>query len=93
MEAFISPEMSDILTKVGVFLLVQALVYLILTKSSNIFSENPPMRSLSFRPMRSASIRRMLAYLSDVPMGGEDTTVSPTYYSVRESRKPENHVD
>jgi hypothetical protein len=92
MEAFISPEMTDILMKVAVFLLVQALVYLILTKSSNIFTEQSPMRSLSFRPMRSASVRRMLAYISDVPMAGEDTTASPTY-SVRESRKPENYID
>ncbi|KAJ4816600.1 transmembrane protein [Rhynchospora pubera] len=93
MEGFLSPEMTDILTKVAVFMLVQALVYLILTKSSNVFSENSPMRSLSFKPMRSASVRRMLGYISDVPMDGYDTGGSPTYYSVTESQKPENHID
>nr|CAD1827154.1 unnamed protein product [Ananas comosus var. bracteatus] len=47
---------GDVLTKVGVFVLVQALVYLILTKSSNIFSSCSSsssfsvLRSLSFRP-------------------------------------------
>jgi hypothetical protein len=92
METFISPEMTDMLTRVAVFLLVQALVYLILAKSSNIFTEQSLMRSLSFRSMRSASVRRLLEYLSDVPMAGEDTAASPTY-SVRESCKPENHVD
>ena len=91
MEGMISPEMADILTKIAVFLLVQALVYLILAKSSNIFSENSPiMRSLSFRTARSASMRRLLEYLSDVPMDGDDASSasSPTYYQIEKSASP-----
>ncbi|XP_020089698.1 uncharacterized protein LOC109711184 [Ananas comosus] len=69
---------GDVLTKVGVFVLVQALVYLILTKSSNIFSSCSSsssfsvLRSLSFRPVRMSSVRRVLASLSDVPAGSDD---------------------
>ncbi|OAY80656.1 hypothetical protein ACMD2_18772 [Ananas comosus] len=70
---------GDVLTKVGVFVLVQALVYLILTKSSNIFSScssssssSSVLRSLSFRPVRMSSVRRVLASLSDVPAGSDD---------------------
>ncbi|KAK6937044.1 hypothetical protein RJ641_034074 [Dillenia turbinata] len=63
-------DLADILIKVGMFVLVQALVYLILSNSSEIFSKNK-MRSLSFKPARSASIRRMLASISDVPQTGE----------------------
>ncbi|KAK6925722.1 hypothetical protein RJ641_007441 [Dillenia turbinata] len=48
----------------------QALVYLILSNSSEIFSKNK-MRSLSFKPARSTSIRRMLASISDVPQTEE----------------------
>ncbi|KAM1251350.1 hypothetical protein ACFX13_040314 [Malus domestica] len=61
---------ADVLLKVGVFFLVQALVYLILSNSSNIFSKTTK-RSHSFKPARSVSIRRMLAALSDLPAGGE----------------------
>ncbi|XP_072996784.1 uncharacterized protein [Typha latifolia] len=60
---------NDILLKVGLFILVQALVYLILTNSSNIFATSK--RSLSFRTVRSVSLRRMLALVSDLPPGGE----------------------
>ncbi|XP_019709863.1 uncharacterized protein [Elaeis guineensis] len=70
---------SDVLLKVAMFVLVQALVYLILSKSSNIFSTTKT-RSLSFRTVRSVSIRRMLAALSDLPPGGEpspSSSVSP----------------
>jgi len=62
--------LGDMLMKVGVFILVQALVYLILSNSSNIFSKNIK-RSHSFRPARSVSIRRMLALISDFPPEGE----------------------
>uniref|UniRef100_A0A0E0L949 Uncharacterized protein n=1 Tax=Oryza punctata TaxID=4537 RepID=A0A0E0L949_ORYPU len=67
----ISPELAAALAKVAVFALVQALVYLILRKSSGIFSPDRTAvaRSLSFRPMRSMSVRRFLAALSDVPVG------------------------
>lgn len=66
---------SDVLLKVAMFVLVQALVYLILSKSSNIFSTTKT-RSLSFRTVRSVSIRRMLAALSDLPPGGEPSPSS-----------------
>ncbi|XP_004488572.1 uncharacterized protein [Cicer arietinum] len=62
--------LGDMLLKVVMFFLVQALVYLILSNSSNIFSKNLK-RSNSFKPARSGSIRRMLAFLSDFPPEGE----------------------
>lgn len=64
---------ENMLVKVGLFLLVQALVYLILSKSSNVFSKTK--RSYSFKTARSVSIRRMAAALADLPAGGEP---SPT---------------
>ncbi|KAF8106422.1 hypothetical protein N665_0139s0018 [Sinapis alba] len=54
--------------KVGIFALVQALVYLILSKSSSVFSMK---RVNSFRSARSMSISRILAVLQDMPAGGE----------------------
>ena len=66
----VSPELGDALAKVAVFALVQALVYLILRKSSDVFAPGrTTARSLSFRPMRSMSVRRVLAAFSDVPVG------------------------
>ncbi|WJX72139.1 hypothetical protein P8452_56047 [Trifolium repens] len=62
-------SLGDMLVKVAMFFLVQALVYLILSNSSNIFSKDIK-RSNSFKPARSVSIRRMLAYLSDFPPEG-----------------------
>ncbi|XP_072952949.1 uncharacterized protein [Typha angustifolia] len=82
MEALFSFELNDVLRNVAVFLLVQVLVYLILTKSSNIFSKSP-MRSLSFKPMRSMSIRRLMASISDVPMDSEDPSPSSLHLRVR----------
>ncbi|KAG5517664.1 hypothetical protein RHGRI_038153 [Rhododendron griersonianum] len=64
------------LVKVGMFVLVQALVYLILSNSSDIFSSDSKLRSLSFKPASSVSIRRMLAAISDVPQGGESSPVA-----------------
>lgn len=71
----------SVLTKVAVFLVVQALVYLILSNSSDIFSRNRPNRSFSFRPARSVSILRILAAISDMPQGG----ASPPSASLAES--------
>ncbi|KAK9283130.1 hypothetical protein L1049_011361 [Liquidambar formosana] len=62
---------GDMMLKVGVFVVVQALVYLILSKSSNIFSKTKMRPVDSFKTARSVSIRRMLAALSDLPPGGE----------------------
>ncbi|XP_010522269.1 PREDICTED: uncharacterized protein LOC104800946 [Tarenaya hassleriana] len=59
------------LLKAMAFALVQALVYLILSKSSSLFSEKKTKRPYSFRPARSVSIRRILAALQDMPPGGE----------------------
>ncbi|XP_071716245.1 uncharacterized protein [Rutidosis leptorrhynchoides] len=63
---------GDTLLKVSLFILVQGLVYLILSSSSNIFSKTAPsLRATSFRTVRSVSIRRIMAALSDLPAGGE----------------------
>ncbi|CAN8315640.1 unnamed protein product [Cochlearia groenlandica] len=68
--------LGTMLMKVGLFALVQALVYLILSKSSRVFSKsNSLKRAYSFTPARSVSIRRILAALQDIPTGGE---VSPS---------------
>ncbi|KAF3452644.1 hypothetical protein FNV43_RR03077 [Rhamnella rubrinervis] len=63
--------LAETLMKVAMFIVVQALVYLILSKSSSIFSTKSTRRSHSFKPARSVSVRRMLAALSDMPVGGE----------------------
>ncbi|XP_030448060.1 uncharacterized protein LOC115670835 [Syzygium oleosum] len=65
----IAEYVPDVLVKVAAFLVVQALVYLILSNSSDVFSKDKKLRSLSFKPARSASIRRILAVFSDVPQG------------------------
>ncbi|KAJ0988460.1 hypothetical protein J5N97_006816 [Dioscorea zingiberensis] len=63
---------SDDLMKVGVFILVQALVYLILSSSSDIFSITKLSSTLSFKSTRSMSMRRALdVLLSDLPPNGE----------------------
>jgi len=75
----LSPELRDALAKVAVFVLVQGLVYLILLSSSDVFSKDGGrLRSLSFRPMRSMSVRRVLAPLSDVPVGTDEASPSPS---------------
>ncbi|XP_006647987.1 uncharacterized protein LOC102705788 [Oryza brachyantha] len=75
---FISPEIRDALAKVAVFVLVQGLVYLILRNSSSVFSKDSKLRSMSFRSMRSMSVRRVLAPLSDVPVGTDEPSPSPS---------------
>ncbi|KAI4385357.1 hypothetical protein MLD38_003394 [Melastoma candidum] len=70
------PGMEDILVKVAMFVVVQALVYLILSNSSTVFDKKVK-RSLSFKPVRSISIRRMLAAISDVPVGVEPSPTTP----------------
>ncbi|XP_040991470.1 uncharacterized protein LOC121238595 [Juglans microcarpa x Juglans regia] len=69
-------SLADMLMKVAMFALVQALVYLILSKSSTIFSKDEKNRSLSFRRLRSASINRIIASLGDMPSGGESSPSS-----------------
>ncbi|CAH8380879.1 unnamed protein product [Eruca vesicaria subsp. sativa] len=65
-------SLGTMFMKVVLFALVQGLVYLILTKSSRVFSKSKSFkRAYSFRPARSVSIRRILAALQDMPAGGE----------------------
>ncbi|KAJ9174400.1 hypothetical protein P3X46_013047 [Hevea brasiliensis] len=59
-------SLGDMLLKVAMFAIVQALVYIILSKSSNIFSKTMD-RASSFRTARSVSIRRILSALEDLP--------------------------
>ena len=68
-------EMQAALIKAAMFVLVQALVYLILSQSSAVFSRT---KSLCLRPARSLSARRMLALLlSDLPLAaGEPSPVA-----------------
>ncbi|KAK1262936.1 hypothetical protein QJS04_geneDACA017488 [Acorus gramineus] len=84
---------GDTAMKVGLFFLVQALVYLILTKSSNLFSNSTAsnMRSVSFKTVRSVSIRRIMAALADLPAGGEpspsvERTLPPPETSLKDRR-------
>ncbi|OEL32236.1 9-cis-epoxycarotenoid dioxygenase 1, chloroplastic [Dichanthelium oligosanthes] len=85
-------ELRDALVKVAVFVLVQGLVYLILRSSSNIFSKDGTLRSLSFRPMRSMSIRRVLAPLFNVPIVTDEPSTPPSLSSVV-SRHRVSHED
>ena len=71
-------DLVDVVLKGVVFVMVQALVYVILSSSSNLFSRNKNMRSLSFKPARSSSINRILASISDLPLGGDQPLASPT---------------
>ncbi|CAD5177941.1 uncharacterized protein LOC103987550 [Musa acuminata AAA Group] len=88
-----SSGLSDVLMKVIIFALVQALVYLILTKSSDVFSTNR-MRSRSFRPARTVSVRRWLAFLSDMPPGGEASpSSSSSSRSPRDDSSPVHRRD
>lgn len=60
-----------VVMKGTLFVIVQALIYLILSNSSDVFSKTKMVRSFSFKPARSVSIRRMFAAIADMPAGGE----------------------
>ncbi|KAG8391335.1 hypothetical protein BUALT_Bualt01G0177100 [Buddleja alternifolia] len=75
MDQLESSSLEAKLWKVALFILVQALVYLILSQSSTLFSNTP--RSHSFKTVRSLSIRRWAAALADIPAGGEPSPSSP----------------
>ncbi|KZV47221.1 hypothetical protein F511_07644 [Dorcoceras hygrometricum] len=62
-------QIGSILLKVALFIIVQALVFFILSKSSNVFSKT--QRTHSFKTARSLSIRRWAAALADIPAGSE----------------------
>ncbi|KAL3815023.1 hypothetical protein ACJIZ3_016291 [Penstemon smallii] len=76
---------ESILLKVVLFILVQALVYLILSQSSNVFSKTP--RSHSFKTARTVSISRWAAALADIPAGGESSPSSSTNFFRSFSRR------
>ncbi|KAI7983384.1 hypothetical protein LOK49_LG15G02579 [Camellia lanceoleosa] len=80
MSMWMSMPEADMLMKVGMFVVVQALVYLILSNSSDIFSKDKVRRSLTFKPARSVTICRLLAFISDTPQGGDDDA-SPSLHS------------
>ncbi|KAK4253640.1 hypothetical protein QN277_010288 [Acacia crassicarpa] len=69
---------DDMLMKVVVFVVVQVLVYFIVSNSSGIFSDTKHQRSDSFKLARSASIRRILALLADLP-SEEGESYTPSY--------------
>ncbi|KAL0917566.1 hypothetical protein M5K25_012637 [Dendrobium thyrsiflorum] len=73
---FASELSENDLWKVGMFLVVQVLVYIVLSKSSNIFSSSR-MRSLSFQTVRSPSLQRMLDMFSDSPLAAELGALRP----------------
>ncbi|KFK42893.1 hypothetical protein AALP_AA1G052400 [Arabis alpina] len=76
-------SLEGMLMKVSMFALVQALVYLILTKSSSVFSKSKSMkRAYSFRSARSISISRILAVIQDMPSGGEMSPSSMGFSSL-----------
>lgn len=75
--------LGEALGKMCVFVLVQALVYFILSNSSNVFSATR-RASFGLRTVRSLSIRRILAALADMPAGGE---TSPPGLSRAASRR------
>ncbi|CAM0951610.1 unnamed protein product [Alopecurus aequalis] len=68
MEFEIVASQHGALLKVGLFVLVQALVYLILAQSSSVFSST---KTLGIRPAQSLCASRMVALLSDLPLGAE----------------------
>ncbi|KQK01674.1 uncharacterized protein LOC100824087 [Brachypodium distachyon] len=93
MMTFITPELRDVLVKVAAFLLVQGLVYLILSKSSNLFSKDEKLRSQSFRKMRTMSVRRLLGPLFDVPLDTDESSPSPSSLRSWSSRRWANRED
>jgi hypothetical protein len=70
----IEAELPAALMKVGVFVLVQALVYIILVQSSTVFSRTKSLSRL--RPAPSLNARRMVALLTDLPPGGEPSPIA-----------------
>lgn len=77
----LSGSLADVLVRGGIFILVQALVYVILSNSSDIFSTQ--MRSVKFKPARLAGMTGILASLSDLPLGRELLPLSENLGSPR----------
>lgn len=79
-------EEVDTLVKMTLFVVVQALVYFILTNSSDVFSTKKMIRSLSFKQPGRISLRRMLSTISEVPESVEESTSSiQDYQSIDQS--------
>ncbi|KAE8818649.1 hypothetical protein D1007_03796 [Hordeum vulgare] len=68
MELEMMASQHGALLKVGLFVLVQALVYLILAQSSSVFSTT---KNLGLPTAHSLGARRMVALLADLPLDGE----------------------
>uniref|UniRef100_A0A7N0ZV45 Uncharacterized protein n=1 Tax=Kalanchoe fedtschenkoi TaxID=63787 RepID=A0A7N0ZV45_KALFE len=76
-----------VLLKIVVFVAVQALVYFILSSSSQIFSKRGKFgRSFSLTPARNVSIRRIMAAFSDTPVGSDSRQAGP-YEDLRDILK------
>lgn len=71
MEKESSSSLEGMLLKLGLFILVQSLVYLILSQSSNVFSNNPTS-SQTVDPARNFhTVRRWAAAVADIPVAGD----------------------
>ncbi|KAG0492366.1 hypothetical protein HPP92_005764 [Vanilla planifolia] len=64
---FFTWELSQGLKKIGAFVTVQALVYLVLSKSSNIFSSSSRFRTMDALAAPPTAFQRMLDVLSESP--------------------------
>ncbi|KAL3615401.1 hypothetical protein CASFOL_041062 [Castilleja foliolosa] len=84
MEGEISSSLEGMFMKVGLFIIVQGLVYLILSQSSNLFSDTTPI-SHSFKTARTLSIRRWAAAIADIPAGGEHSPSPRDFFPVTQS--------
>ncbi|KAL9248414.1 hypothetical protein vseg_021739 [Gypsophila vaccaria] len=73
-------SMLEIMIHLALFLIVQALVYFILTNSSNVFSTDTKLKSFSFKLPRSTSIRRIVSLASDLPSQPSPTQLSPPVF-------------
>ena len=83
--------MQAALMKAAMFVLVQALVYLILSQSSAVLSRT---KSLGLRPARSLSARRMLALLlSDLPLAAGEPSPVAAFARTRSASSPRLPAD
>ncbi|KAE8669889.1 putative Peroxidase superfamily protein [Hibiscus syriacus] len=77
-------ELEMSLVRIFMFVIVQALVYLIVSNSSHLFSHDKMTSSFSFKPPCSLSIRRVLASISDFPQGVEPSPLTTTEEATQE---------
>lgn len=86
-----SSLVPEVLKKVAIFVLVQALVYLILSKSSSLFSRNNDRKSHSFTQVRSLSINRILATLGDMPAELSPVSRGPGQFPIQLDQNSKRH--